>query len=102
MADQAGKGDRHGWRGRRRTVIRVAEIAVLLCAGVFLFLALADESDESAPIRDHMVQHATEETGALNLVTAIYLGYRTFDTFGETIVLLLAVSGVVLFTGRDP
>jgi multicomponent Na+:H+ antiporter subunit B len=29
-------------------------------------------------------------------VTAIYLGYRAFDTLGETIVLVLAVSGVTV------
>jgi hypothetical protein len=45
-------------------------------------------------IRAHILRQGTEETGALNLVTAIYLGYRAWDTVGETIVLLLAVSGI--------
>lgn len=47
-----------------------------------------------------MVDRGERETGALNLVTAIYLGYRAFDTFGETVVLLLSVSGV-LFLVKD-
>lgn len=50
-------------------------------------------------IREHILEHGTAGTGAFNLVTAIYLGYRAFDTLGETIVLLLAVSGVAYFVG---
>jgi len=52
-------------------------------------------------IRNYVIENGLRETGALNLVTAIYLGYRAFDTLGETIVLLLAVSGVLLFTERQ-
>jgi len=44
--------------------------------------------------------HGVAQTGAINLVTSIYLGYRAFDTLGETIVLLLSVAGVMLFIGR--
>lgn len=35
------------------------------------------------------------ESGAENLVSALYLGYRAWDTIGETIVLLVALSGTV-------
>ncbi|WP_320128227.1 hydrogen gas-evolving membrane-bound hydrogenase subunit E [uncultured Sphaerochaeta sp.] len=45
--------------------------------------------------RDYMQAHATLETGASNLVSAIYLGYRAFDTLGETIVLLVSVTGTL-------
>jgi len=37
-----------------------------------------------------------KETGAINLVSSIYLSYRAFDTLGETIILLLAVSGIIV------
>jgi multicomponent Na+:H+ antiporter subunit B len=69
---------------------------VLLLVAGFLFVALRGEHPVSTPIAEHMIENATEETGALNLVTAIYLEYRAFDTLGETIVLLLAVSGVMV------
>ena len=55
---------------------------------------------EDRSLRRHVLVHGGDETGAENLVTAIYLGYRAFDTFGETVVLLLAVSGV-LFLIKD-
>jgi multicomponent Na+:H+ antiporter subunit B len=84
----------------RRAAVRLMEILLILLLGLFLFLSLRGEHPQGTPVREHIVSHGTEETGALNLVTAIYLGYRAFDTLGETIVLLLAVSGVLLFTER--
>jgi multisubunit Na+/H+ antiporter MnhB subunit len=85
----------------RRAAVRVMEIVLILLLGLFLFLSLQGDHPQGTPIREHIVSRGTEETGALNLVTAIYLGYRAFDTLGETIVLLLAVSGVLLFTERQ-
>ena len=76
----------------------VAETILILMVGAFLFLAIRGDHPHLSPIRDYVVENGSRETGALNLVTAIYLGYRAFDTLGETIVLLLAVSGVLLFT----
>lgn len=45
--------------------------------------------------RDFLVREGAQESGASNLVSAIYLGYRAFDTLGETIVLLVAVTGTM-------
>lgn len=72
-----------------RIVLAVATIAALLLP---LFLL-----DKSWPTnaRDYLEQEGKKETGAPNLVSAIYLGYRAFDTMGETIVLLVAVSGTI-------
>lgn len=81
-------------------VKRVFEILILLLVGVFLVAALRGDHPAGSPIRDYLVEAGTLETGAMNLVTSIYLGYRAFDTLGETIVLILAVSGVLLFTER--
>ncbi len=55
--------------------------------------------DAPAPDRamQYLLEHGSAETGAVNLVSAIYLGYRVFDTFGETIVLLVSVAGAVYF-----
>jgi multicomponent Na+:H+ antiporter subunit B len=68
----------------------------MIIVAAFLFFALSGDHPTDTPIRAHIVENGMQETGALNLVTAVYLGYRAFDTLGETIVLLLAVSGVVL------
>jgi multicomponent Na+:H+ antiporter subunit B len=45
--------------------------------------------------RDYLENNGFKETGAINLVSAIYLGFRAFDTLGETIVLLVAISGTI-------
>lgn len=74
-------------------------LSLFLVAG-FLFLALGGEHPDATPIREHIIENGNEATGAVNLVTAIYLGYRAYDTIGETIVLLLAVSGVMVFAER--
>ncbi len=75
---------------------RAVEIAAVVVVALFLILALGGEHPEETPVRAYVVEHGLEQTGAANLVTSIYLGYRAFDTLGETIVLLLAVSGVIL------
>lgn len=53
--------------------------------------------------RDYLEANGEEQTGAANIVSSIYLGYRAYDTLGETIVLLVAVSGtigIISFTGK--
>jgi multicomponent Na+:H+ antiporter subunit B len=77
--------------------LAVAETAVLLLTGLFLFQALTGGEYTSSEVRNYIVLNGSRETGALNLVTSIYLGYRAFDTLGETMVLLIAVSGVLYF-----
>lgn len=72
-----------------------------LCIGCVLLLLAgllnsAIDFEPAPSAKEYFYQHGTAETGAINLVTSIYLGYRVFDTLGETIVLMLAVSGVIL------
>jgi len=42
------------------------------------------------------IENAWEETGVLNMITAIVLDYRAYDTMFETIVLFTAVLAVVI------
>jgi multicomponent Na+:H+ antiporter subunit B len=84
----------------RRVLAGAVEIAVLVLVAAFLVLALHGDHPGGSSLREYIVAHGSHETGAMNLVAAIYLGYRAFDTLGETIVLLLAVSGVLYFTER--
>jgi len=84
--------------GSAEKVKKIFTVLLILLVGLFLFFALRGDHQDGSGIRDYILEQGTEDTGALNLVTAIYLGYRAFDTLGETIVLLMAVSGVLLFT----
>ena len=104
-----------------RPVVRVmVDAAALLAVAAFILFSVVPAANGAAEtesggvanagaptdtpraddsIRVHILERGTEETGSLNLVTAIYLGYRAYDTLGETIVLLLAVSGIVYLVG---
>lgn len=79
---------------------RVVEILAIVVVALFLGVALSGDHPTETPLRAYIVENGSRETGAANLVTSIYLGYRAFDTLGETIVLLLAVSGVLVMVER--
>lgn len=82
----------------RRTLGLLSFLAV--AAAVLVPLAWMPEAPTI--LRDFCVQRGVAETGAPNLVSAIYLGWRAYDTLGETIVLLLAVTGALyLLGGRE-
>ena len=42
------------------------------------------------------VEQGVEETGALNIVSAVLYAYRSFDTLGEALVLFTAAMGVIM------
>jgi len=82
-------------------VARVLELLAIALVALFLFVSLGGEYPVETPVRTYIVENGVEDIGAVNLVTSVYLGYRAFDTLGETVVLLLAVSGVVFLGGRE-
>ncbi len=81
-------------------VRRVVELAAIAVVALFFVVAFLGDHPESTPLRGYVIERGAEETGATNLVTSIYLGYRAFDTLGETVVLLLAVSGVTFLVEK--
>jgi hypothetical protein len=54
-------------------------------------------------VYDRFTIDAVEETGALNLVSAVLYAYRSFDTLGEALVLFTAAIAVVMLLreGKD-
>ena len=83
-----------------------AAITALVLLAVLTLVAVLPVFDTTGtppptPVRERLLESGTRETGAVNLVTAIYLGYRLYDTLGEAIVLLLAVSAALFFLEAD-
>ncbi len=76
--------------------------ALLLAGGVAFFLlaltAAEDWGGMQTRIGDRITQVAPAEVGAANVVTAVVLAYRGFDTLGELAILFAAATaaGVVL------
>jgi multicomponent Na+:H+ antiporter subunit B len=75
-----------------RNFMTFLSLAGVLAIVLPIFLSSGSWPDTA---RNYLEQNGFIETGARNLVSAIYLGYRAFDTLGETIVLLVAVSGTI-------
>lgn len=91
-----------------RRIAWVAVAAALVSLSSLLVLAaLTLDADgtrvSAAPGRllEAFRERGVREIGAVNLVSAIYLGYRVYDTLGETLVLVLTVTGAALVLGRD-
>jgi multicomponent Na+:H+ antiporter subunit B len=75
-------------------------LAALICflLAVLLFRGMYSLAGERAleTASTHFLAETLRETGALNVVAAILLDYRAFDTLGETTVIFAAVAGISL------
>ena len=78
---------------------KIIHTVIILVFSLFLLSAIISYTDTPDKAQKYLAEHGRSETGAVNIVTAIYLGYRAFDTLGETIVLITSVSGVVFLMG---
>ncbi len=88
---------------RALAALRGVSIAVSLAAAAAA-LAPVVLPDMSWPTgaRDLLDAYGYARTGAENLVSALYLGYRAYDTIGETVVLLAALAGAVALIKTGP
>ena len=83
----------------RRVALDIAALLLAAAVGATLLLVANQFSNGSSDLKDYFFLHGIRETGSVNLVSAIYLGYRAFDTLGEAIVLLITVTGVAVIMG---
>lgn len=68
-----------------------------LLMGVICMILILDKPN-LLPANDtvtYYMNNATKETTAINIVTAIYLNYRVFDTVFEALLLLIAVTAIL-------
>lgn len=83
-----------------RTVI-IALVVLLAVLGMLLAVAeLPPYGNADNPghnlVSERYINNALEDTGVPNMVTAIVLDYRAYDTMFETIVLFTAALAVVV------
>ena len=80
-------------------------IAALVCAAMMAMFMITvswlprfGEADNPAnnEVIKRYIEKGQEETGAVNIVTGLILNYRGFDTMGETHVLFIAASCVMI------
>lgn len=73
----------------------VIMVALVLCAS-YLPKAGSPDNPSVNEVAERYVEQGTAETGVINTVTGMILNYRGFDTFGETCVLFIASSCVMI------
>lgn len=78
----------------------------LVASGAVLFYAARDLPSLGAPdsppathVSPRYIEKAQEEAGATNMVTAVLADYRSYDTLGETVVILTAGLACLLVLG---
>jgi multicomponent Na+:H+ antiporter subunit B len=86
----------HRWSGK----IIVILTGMMLAYGT---LDMPSYGDPNAPIHRHVAPHylqeSVDEIGIPNVVTSVLASYRSYDTFGETTVVLTAAVGAILLLG---
>lgn len=78
-------------------MMRILSLVLLSTMLMLFFLAVQELpllGDANSPAATHVspyyIENAYLDTGASNLVTAVLISYRGFDTLGETIVIFIA------------
>ena len=86
----------------------LAAVLICLVLGGILMAAVMNmpgfgEADNpiNNEVAERYLEYSKEETGSENVVTAMIIGYRGFDTLGESCVLFLAVAAVMMLLLRD-
>lgn len=70
-------------------------LVVFICAALIEGLNLDHQNKaDSPPFRYYVENH--QKTGADNLVESVLLDYRAFDTFGEVMILYVAITGILI------
>ena len=72
-------------------------IIIVLTMAILFILSVDIEygNPKNLDVTNYYIEQGLYDTGAINLVASIYLGYRAYDTLIETIVLFVSVAGVV-------
>ena len=77
-------------------------IVVVLIYTIFQLPLFGDPANPAVnEVVQRYVEDGLKETGAVNMVAGMILDYRAFDTFGESSVLFLAVTCVMMLLLKD-
>ncbi|PKM54040.1 conserved protein of unknown function [Petrocella atlantisensis] len=79
------------------------KITAAFIIGIFLLIISVNviPLETSTDLFHYYINNFKADTGAGNSVTAIYLNYRLFDTFFETLLLLVSVIGIIYFSRHE-
>lgn len=69
--------------------------------GILLFTTIPLKYTDISETASTYLERSLQDTGSLNVVTAILADYRLYDTLGEATVLFAAILGVSMLLGRS-
>jgi len=81
-------------------------VSTIAFVGVFLFFAwlalseLPRFGEPTMAVAKKYLEEGTSKTGAVNLVTAVILDFRAYDTLGEATILFTSVIGLMAILRR--
>ncbi len=95
--------------GKRNLSGALAGVAIVAILAVFSVSMLAEFPEFGRPVMDRFadapsntyLRDGLEKTGAANIVTAVLLDFRAYDTLGEATVLFCAVMGALTVMRRQ-
>ena len=69
-------------------------LLVIIFAGIYFALKHIPYAKDKMKVFKHYINNGIKENGAANIVTAVVLNYRGFDTLGEVTVLFIGAVGL--------
>ncbi len=86
-------------------VLKFTYRMIVFLAFVYIFLRFSDGIDVKVPQVDalyhYFIENGYKDTYAKNIVTAVYLEYRVFDTLFETLLLFISATAIVHNLNKD-
>lgn len=93
------KKDTMGIKGAKETFSATVSIIFLVLFAFFAYRALLDLPQFGFPlmrVSEAYIRDGLVKTGAANIVTAVLLDFRAYDTLGEATVLFTAILGAIV------
>jgi multicomponent Na+:H+ antiporter subunit B len=82
-----------------KKILLIAMLGTIL--GYFVHVYFNLDTLLNSATKDYLMDRGVLETASQNLVTAIYLDYRLYDSIFEASILLIAVTGIVFISIKD-
>lgn len=84
---------------------KLITLFLIIVFGTVVYFSSNPASVKFYDMPNYYLKNAFVETGSTNVVTAIYLNYRYYDTIFEALMLLFSIIGVIYMSiheGGDP
>ncbi len=84
---------------------KASAVMLLVVAALFVYTALdlpptgSHESPAAQHVSPRYIEEGYQDTGTPNLVVAVLADYRSFDTLGEVLVIVIAGIAIVYIVG---